>query len=313
MKQFLKQIALGFAKLAVAFLLLAVAARFVEPLNWLFFQKNDHNDTFYTLLAVENSLAKQEHFDIVIFGSSVAENAIDPYLLSELTGMSVFKFVTGAQSIDMSVGLARFLAPKWRPKYIIIDAYPRFGGGLTEEGVERALINTPNANSDLAKAIWAVDPSSFTTYYLWLARRVGTFVKPYDEKALVPKPQEFEILGPGFTHTTHDPPSVPEPFRKKYVEKVAIECLNDLHKELKTTDQELIAILTPLQNAVLDFETKPDFPFLRPLPRPDTCFFDDRHMRGACIRNYTIELAEKFNQLRQETGNGASKSPTIHP
>jgi hypothetical protein len=97
------------------------------------------------------------------------------------------------------------------------------------------------------------------------------------------------------------------------VEKVAIECMNDLHKELKKSGQQLIAILTPLQNAVLDFETKPDFPFLRPLPRPDTCFFDDRHMRGACIRNYTIELAEKFNQLRGETQGNTPKSPTIHP
>ncbi len=299
--------------MALAFVLLAVVARFVEPLNWFFFQKNEHDRVFYTLLEVEKSLREKEQFDIVIFGSSVCENAIDPHLLSELTGLSVFKFVTGAQTIDISAALARFVSPRWRPKYVIIDAYPRFGGGMTEEGVERALINSPDANTDLVKAIWAVDPSSFTTNYLWVARRVGTFVKPYDSTAIIPKPWEFEMLGPGFTRTVHDPPGTPGPFVTRHVEKAAVECMNNLSLTLKNSDQQFLAIVPPLQNAVLEFDAEPNFPLIRPLPRPDTCFFDDRHLRGACIRAYTVELAQKFNQWRETEQKAAPKPTTLQP
>lgn len=299
MKRFLAKIALGTALTLVSFVALAVAARFVPSLNWFFFQKNEHDRVFYTLLEAEKALAANQHFDVLIFGSSTCENAIDPEKFTAATGLSVFKFVTGAQTIDMSAAVARFLAPRFQPKYVIIDAYPRYGGGLTEEGVERAVINSPVATSALTRAILAVDASSLTTDYLWAARAIGTSVKPYDQTSIIPKPGEFEMLAPGFSRTVVDPPAKAGPFEVTPVPRPAVDCMNALSDDLAKTGQRLVVIVPPLQNAEIRFEDATKFPLIVPQPRPDTCFFDNRHMRGVCVPGYTQEIADRFNAFRK--------------
>jgi hypothetical protein len=298
MKRFLSKIGVGFLKTAVAFVILAVVARFVPQVNWFFFQKNEHDRVFYTLLEVEKALANDEHCDVLVFGSSNCENALDPKLFSELTGLRVFKFVTGAQTIDISAALTRYCAPKMLPQYVIIDAYPRFGGGLTEEGVERAVINSPDASTALVRTILAVDPSSLTTDYLWLARAIGTSVKPYTAADIIAHPHEFEMIAPGFTRTVNDPPSQPEPYYTSPLGKPAIACLNALSRDLAKTKQQLVLLVPPLQNAKVVLEDTLAFPALYPAARPDTCFFDGKHMRNACIEGYTTEVAMRFNALR---------------
>jgi hypothetical protein len=298
MKKFLTRILLGSLKTASAFVLLSVLARFVPTLNWFFFQKNEHDRVFYTLLEAEKAMAEGQTFDVLIFGSSTCENAIDPELFTEITGMSVFKLVTGAQTINMSVELARFCAPRLRPRYIIIDAYPRYGRDLTEEGIERAIINSPNATSPLILSILSIDPSSITTDYLWLSRAIGTWVKPYNESSIVRRPYEFEMLGPGFTRTVVDPPAPAQAFNFSPLAQEGVQSMNALGVELAKTHQQLIAIVPPLQNGVITFEGEPTFPLIRPDARPDTCFFDQKHLRGVCVRSYTEEVATRFNAYR---------------
>lgn len=298
MKEFLKKLGSGLLKLLAAFVLLAVGARFVPSLNWFFFQKNEHDRVFYTLLETERAIAEGKQFDVLLFGSSTCENAIDPFIFKEKTGLSIFKCVTGAQTIDMSVVLARYLAPKFRCKYVIIDAYPRFGGNLTDEGVERALINSPQASSALTREILSVDPSSLTTDYLWLARAIGTSIKPYDATDIVPKPWEFEMVAPGFTHTHANYYAPPRAYFEEPLVAEAVQSMNLLQKDLAAIGQRFVAIIPPLQNARVRLEAAPEFPTIVPTPRPDSCFFDGRHMRTVCVPPYTLEIVERFNAYR---------------
>ncbi len=298
MKRFLAKLALGMLSTFIGFVAIAITARFVPSVNWFFFQKNEHDRVFYTLLSIEKVLAQGQHFDVLVFGSSTCENALDPELFGDLTGLSVFKFVTGAQTIDMSAILAKYCVPIMKPKYVIIDAYPRYGTNLTEEGVERAVINSPDATSPLTRTILSADPHSFTTRYLWAARAIGTALEPYDAHSIVLKPGEFEMIAPGYTRTVNDPPAIPNPFLATPLPKDAVHCLNTLRKELAATGQELVTIIPPLQNMVIYLEDTLMVPTIRPYSRPDTCFMDGRHLRGVCTRPYTIELAERFNAWR---------------
>lgn len=298
MKPFLRQLSLGLAKLALSFLALAATARFVPTVNWFFFQKNDHDRVFYMLLEAEKSLAEGKRYDVLVFGSSTCENALDPQRFSEMTGLSVFKFVTGAQTLDMSAALARYCAPRFHSRYVLVDAYPRYGGELTEEGVERILINSPDATSDLTLAALSIYPQSFTVDYLWLARVIGTWIKPYDAGSIMAQPSQFEMLAPGYTRAVADPPAMPQPFSTALMPPEAITCMNALDTDLSREGRRLLLLVPPLQNATIQFASRPDFPLLIPDARPDTCFFDERHMRGTCVRDYTDEVSRRFNAFR---------------
>jgi hypothetical protein len=298
MKKFLSRILMGALKTFAAFVLLSIVARFVPTLNWFFFQKNEHDRVFYTLLEAEKAMAQGKTYDVLIFGSSTCENAIDPELFTELTGLSVFKLVTGAQTINMSVELARYCAPRMQPRYVIVDAYPRYGRELTEEGIERAIINSPNATSPLIMSILSIDPYSVTTDYLWLSRAIGTWVKPYNESSIMKRPHEFEMLGPGFTRTVVDPPAPAQGFNVSPLAAEGVMSLNALGDDLARTNQQLVAIVPPLQNGVITFEAEATFPLIQPEARPDTCFFDQKHLRGVCVKGYTEEVAARFNAFR---------------
>ncbi|MBK9448212.1 MAG: hypothetical protein IPN95_02105 [Bacteroidetes bacterium] len=303
MKKFLGQIGLGFIKLAIAFVVLAIGARFFEPINWFFFQKNDHDRVFFTLMETEKALAEGKKFDVLIFGSSTCENALDPVAFSELTGLSVFKFVTGAQTLDISARIATYLAPKFEPKYILIDGYPRLGKGVTEEGIERAVINAPDATTELTRTILSVDPTSPTTDYLWAARAIGTGIKPYDQSSINPKPHEFVMVAPGYATVTVDPPASPGSFEFTPYPYIATQLLEELYDSLTKAGHQMILILPPLQNALIRFESAPKFPVITPNPRPDTCFFDRKHLRKVCAGPYTQELAVRFNAMRKVLPN----------
>lgn len=302
MRSFLKKIGFGFLKLAAAFVLLAVMARFVPAVNWLIFQKNEHDRVFFTMLETEKAIQRGDQYDVLVFGSSTCENAIDPYQFEDLTGLRMYKFVTGAQTIDMSVELARFLVPKLGCKYVIVDGYPRFGGELTDEGVERILINAPKAQSPLALTALGVDPSSPTTDFLWLARAIGTSIKPYDERDIVPQPWEFTMVGPGFSIAHSNQRVVPGPYFEEPLMAEAVEALNLLQADLSKQGIELIVIVPPLQNARIKLAAKADFPTLEPAPRPDTCFFDGKHLRKSCVNAYSYEIATRFNAYRATKG-----------
>lgn len=302
MRRFLKKIGLGFVKLAAAFLILAVMARFVPAVNWLIFQKNEHDRVFFTMLETEKAIQRGDQYDVLVFGSSTCENAIDPYQFEDLTGLRMYKFVTGAQTIDMSVELARFLVPKFGCKYVIVDGYPRYGGDLTDEGVERIVINAPKAQSPLTMSTLAVDPSSPTTDFLWLARAIGTSIKPYEEKDIVPQPWEFTMVGPGFSIAHSNQTVVPGPYFEEPLMKEAVDALNLLHHELAGQGVELLVIVPPLQNARIKLAGAPDFPTLEPAPRPDTCFFDGKHLRKSCVSAYSYEIATRFNAYRAAKG-----------
>jgi hypothetical protein len=300
MKKFLKKVIANLILLVASFFLVAIAARFVGPINWFFFQKNEHDRVFYTLLETEKAIAQGKQFDVLVLGSSTCENAVDPAQFTALTGLSVFKFVTGAQTINISARAATYLAPKFNAKYILIDGYPRYGADVTEEGIERIVINSPDANTPLTKTILGVDPSSLTTDYLWVARAIGTLVKPYDSTSIIPKPHEFNMLAPGFTSVSVDPPADPGEFEFTPYPYLATGCLNELDENLTKNGYQMVLFIPPLQNALVRFVNPPKFPVINMLPRPDTCFFDRKHLRQVCVEAFTLELAEQFNRLRKQ-------------
>jgi hypothetical protein len=227
-------------------------------------------------------------------GSSVCEFSLDPRVLSHSTWLKTFKCVTGGQTLDMSVDLAHYLAPKLSAKYVIVDAYPRFGPGLTEEGVERIILNAPNAASELTRTVLESHSYSLNTNYLWAARAVGTFIKPYSIQDLEPHP-EFVMAAPGYSERHHDPAAEPIEFESVPLTADAIELMNGLHKELNSLGIKMMAIIPPLQNAQIVLEAKPEFELIRPQAQEDSCFRDAVHLRKACVPAYTQEIARLFN------------------
>jgi hypothetical protein len=315
MKRFLLKLLAGFGKLALGFVLFAIVARFVDPVNWFFFQKNQHDRVFYTLYETEKALKEGQHYDVLILGSSVCENAINPEQFSKETGLSTFKFVTAAQTIDLAAVVARFLAPKFQSKYVILDAYPRFSGGYTEEAVEHIVLNSPDATSPLILEILKADPTkSMTTRYLWAARAVGTFVKAYPESSIEPKP-EFTMAGPGYTIVTHDPPMKAKQFSLSSIKKEAILSMNQLHKDIAAMGKKLWVIVPPIQNGAILFDTsQSEFSYYYPKMRPDTCFFDHQHLRNVCTKDYTIEVAHTFMRfLGKEAAPQENNDSIAHP
>jgi hypothetical protein len=300
MKQFLSKLAKGGLKMVFAFVLLSAMARFVPSLNWFFFQKNEHNRVFYTLYEMEQRIAAGETTDILVLGSSACEYSLDPRLLADSTGMTVFKMVTGGQTIDMAAKIARHLAPKIKAKYVLIDLYPRFGLGLTEEGVERAIINTPDASSDLTLSILSADPYSPTTNYLWAARAIGTAIAPYPESSMETR-SEFRMVAPGFTQSLKGEIAPSGDFAKLELAAGAIACLNALDKELGALGHELVGVVPPIQHGKITLAEPLNFPLLLPSARPDTCFWDAVHMRSACVPAYTREVARLLNQHQSES------------
>lgn len=303
MKRFLSQIVLGALKITVAFIMLAIGARFIPSLNWFFFQKNEHNSVFLTMIEMERILATNQKVDVLILGSSACEFSLNPEILEQRTHLPSFKFVTGGQTLDMSAKLARYLAPRLSTKFVVIDAYPRFGPGLTEEGVERAILNSPDASSGLACAILSADPWSGTTNYLWAARAIGTFIKPYTIQTLMQQP-DFLTTSPGYSEMIHDQVAKPGTFYNLPLQADALEMLNKLHDDLSAQGVQLLAILPPIQNARIVLEGTPAFPLLLPAPRPDTCFRDAIHMRKVCVPDYTAEVAQLINQHHQNSFYG---------
>jgi hypothetical protein len=301
MKRFLKQIGLGVVKVVVAFVVLAAAARFIQPLNWFFFQPNEHNRVYYMALAVEQALARGETYDILVLGSSACEFSIDPRVLGDATGMRVIKFVTGGQSIDMSTQLGRYLVQRLKPRYVILDAYPHFGGLLTEEGVERVLLNAPDARSELMLRVLAVDPWSPNTDYVWAARAIGTAIAPYDSSDLQAHP-DYEMVAPGFTHALPGTPGPLGIFYRWPLIAEAVDTINAFQRDLAPLGARFVAIIPPIQNARIYVEGHPQFTILRPSQQPDTCFWDGVHMRGACAPAYTAEVATLFNRWRTDVG-----------
>jgi hypothetical protein len=297
MKTFLSKLLWGGLKTVSAFVLLSAAARFVPTVNWFFFQKNEHNRVFYTLYEMERRIADGETVDVLVLGSSACEYSLDPVLLADSTGMTVFKMVTGGQTIDMAAQLARHIAPKVKAKYVLLDLYPRYGVGMTEEGVERAIINTPNASSDLSFSILGAYPYSPTTNYLWAARAIGTAITPYPESSLEQR-SEFRMVAPGFTHSLKDGIAPTADFNQVELAAGAIACLNALEEDLAAMGHELVGVVPPIQHGRIILAQPLHFPLLWASAQPDTCFWDAVHMRSACVPAYSLEVARLLNRHR---------------
>lgn len=302
MRSFLKRLGRGALKLIATFVIIAIAARFLEPLNWFFFQKKEHHLEFLTMTAMEQILAEGKPIDLLILGCSATEYAIDPQQLSQLTGLKVFKFVSGGQTTDMSVHLAHYLAPRLHAKYVLFDAFPRFGPGLAEEGVERIVLNAPQANSELTRTVLETNPYSFNTNYIWAAKAIGTILYPYPEDDLDQVPS-FEIVEPGFARSAYSASPVQVPYQFMLFPHDAITLLNDAHATLKPKGHEVLAILPAIQHGRVILESRPHFPVLAPHPLPDTCFWDNVHLRATCVAAYTAEIARLFNDHRRHVSH----------
>jgi hypothetical protein len=185
---------------------------------------------------------------------------------------------------------------------VILDAYPRFGPGFTEEGVERIILNTPQATSGLALTTLKSDPYSPNTDFLWAARAIGTAIKPYGatDRDLDPK---YESMAPGYAKPRYDGIAVADTFTPWKLLPEAVGYINDLHIGLQATGLQFVAVLPPVQNGAIVVEGQPNFEMLRPEMRPDTCFWDQVHLRQACVPSYTAEVARLFNGYRKRLGD----------
>jgi hypothetical protein len=297
MKRFLKDIGWGLVKLTVVFVVLAALARFVPVVNWLFFQRNNHTSVFYTHLEMERALAEGRKYDVLVVGSSTCEFSLDPDAFAKATGLSVIKYTTGGQTTDLSMRLATFLAPKLHCKYVLWDAYPRFGPGYTEEGVQRIILNTPDANSALARQILMAAPWGANTDLLWAARAIGNALAPYDSSDRHVDPH-YVSIAPGYAKPRIDHFAERGSFLIWQLPPEAVEYANDAHKVLQAHDCELIGVVPPVQYGWIQVLGKPELELLYPAYRADSCFWDQVHLRQACVPAYTAEVARLFQAHR---------------
>lgn len=276
-------------------LILAVSMAFVVAAAWssysgfckgLFFQPKDSvNTDTHTILGIEQALADSVNGGILVVGSSVCKNSIQPELLGELLDIEVNQLCTGGQSVQGALRFAEFLSQRIKPQMVLVDLYPRVGEDQIVEGCMRIALAHPDGRSDLARFNALSVTRDWNLLYLWSQSWIeGWF------------PTKIEVdssLIPGYKCVANKSPMpVVESKKEVAVDSVALSCIREWHAN--NSDVKLLINLPPIHGGVFNALEGESFIALPPRMVHDTCFFDSHHMRCECSDAYTHNLAESL-------------------
>lgn len=283
MKHFLRHSFFLFTAICAAFLGLAALSTQSSAINWFFFQaKDDFNTDSHTMVGIEQALADSSKGGLLIVGSSVCKNSINPTLLGALTDTKVHQLCTGGQSVQGALALAKFLYPRLKPDAILLDLYPRVAEEQVTEGCMRIMLGHPDGRTELARFNALSITEDWPLRYLWAKSWVAGFFN-------TSMPESADRT-PGFLCAENKPPMLATHERRTVeVDPVALHEMRKWKKD--HPDVQLIVNLPPLHGG--SFEPLRGEPFLALEPKviADSCFFDSHHMRCECTDQYTRDLA----------------------
>lgn len=273
-----------------AFLVLSAASVKFNAVNWLFFQpKDDFNTDSHTIIGIEHALSDSVTGGLLIVGSSVCKNSINPRLLSELIQTPVHQFCTGGQSVQGALAIADFLNARLKPDAIVLDLYPRVAEEQIVEGCMRIMLGHPDGRTALARFnAWSI-ADDWPLRYLWARSWVSSFFSASKERG-----QKQQI--PGFL-CAENKPAMPRVIERNSVEidPIALNAMREWTSE--HPEVRFIVNLPPLHGG--QFEPLDGEPYIGLAPKfmDDSCFFDSHHMRCECSDQYTTELAQSLEPL----------------
>ena len=286
MKRFLRHSLFLSIAICVAFAGLAALSTQFSVINWFFFQpKDSFNTDSHTMVGIEQALADSSSGGLLIVGSSVCKNSINPTLLSALTNTKVHQLCTDGQSVQGALALAGFLNPRLKPHVILLDLYPRVADEQVTEGCMRIMLGHPDGRTELARFNALSITDDWPLRYLWVKSWVAGFFKS-------PMPRETKRT-PGFLCKENRPKmSAAEERHTVQVDPVALLELRRWKKN--HPDVQLIVNLPPLHGGSFEPLIGEPFLALKPKAIADSCFFDSHHMRCQCTDQYTRDLANSL-------------------
>ncbi|MCB0699980.1 MAG: hypothetical protein H6551_01725 [Chitinophagales bacterium] len=246
-------------------------------------------------------IAKTSKNKGLILGSSTAYKNINPYVLSERTGVDFFNNGSSSQCIFESAYLLDYVLENTEIEYLLLETFP---GAWDMVGYETAtdwVVN--NYKPQRAYVFNTVKHANSLNLWLFYSYFYVKRSIPYTKDYLHYSPDEDNYKGLGFAYTrdsefervnsTYKSYDTISPLNKRSLERIINICRE---KNIK-----LILVMAKIFNADINktILTQYDVPLIdcNNFQIDSTYYYDSHHMYGRGTDSFSRWLGDEFNQL----------------
>lgn len=282
-----------------------------------------HRRASYSLNWTKENWLLNEHFDVVIFGSSRALRHYVPKVISSELNMSVFNAGQNGQYLLYSYALEQLLFDRYVPKAIILDVLPSYIIKTEDPKEEFARLSSLAPYTDHPEVRLLLTRGDFferLKYSIKMFRYNSKVLSILDNlcKQSAPVDNGYEIVGKGRFHNRN-------PFIIDVLQHVEIDSFKlNILKQFITSAQErnvnVTIVFSPasetiscrtqrilqLYSELFQSMNVPFLNFANDHYKDKNLFFDLIHMNGVGADLFSRDFARQFSSLLQRSATTLS-------